>query len=600
VRSAIWVVVVGLALGCPGRGNRNPAEAGPPLPKDFTPPPPLGPEPPAPEGLAGRPWLDAAHERLYSAWAQGFLEQCRVYLPPTHPLNDMSLAATAELALRPDGELASVKITQPSGNADFDAAVLAVARDAGPYPAPPPELVSDDGLTYVLWLFARDQRQVAIANARFDKRQWTPEQAVPSLLAAGRWDEAARRVLAGAQAGADAKQTVALARDVSAHIVAAALADGQDATPRVEAALAAGRAKLAALAPALRELARGASDLALRKASIEALGLLGDREAMPVLADAVTALDGDRSAAAARAMARWGARLEAWQIVAPRLEDKDPNVRLAALATVVEIGAPQSVPVLAARLGDKGAPRPERVLAARALGEVLVVGVAGSGAVDISVKPLAAALLDGDAAVRAAAAAAFARAGQAGYRSRGAYYKLEPLLKDKDPSVRAAAALAVAAVQPDVAGPQLYPLIAKEKNRTVLEAHATALGLVPGAESLKRLLKLADAPEPSVRAAALAALAGRPEPEAKQRVAALAGAEDPALRLLAVRAGDAGVAAAALGDASLDVRVAALEQLVRLQGGVEALPRFVELLLAATTTVERVRYAEAFLVGTAA
>ncbi len=597
IRLVLLIAAGAVATGCPGTGVKNEStEVGPPIPTDFAPPAPLGPEPPVPDALAGRGWLDATHERIYAAWSQGFLEQARVYLPPSHPLNSPTLAVTLELVLEADGRLRTVTVVTPSGNADFDAAARAVVTESAPYKAPPAELRSDDGFFYVSWLFARDDRQAGVAGAKFDRRQWAPERAVPALLAAGRWDDAARRLSEAMAAKPDApaddtKGYLALAHALAVGLIDAGLAGSSENSTRIAAAHAAGRAKLVALAPALRGLARDAADPALRRAAIEALGRIGDQDALPLLAEVVSAFDGERSASAATAMAQLGARDKAWELCAAKLADADAEVRTAALATAANLGSPSSVSALAGRLADKSAPRGERALAARALGAV------AAGGSSEAAKALGAALLDGDAAIRAAALAAFVRAGQGGYRSRGVFYKIEPLLKDRDAQVRAGAVLAAAAVEPTIAGGAIASACRKDKNRAVLEACATALGGVPGAESLKLLLKLSGSGEANVRGAALHALSTRAEPEARKAVEGFASSEDPALRLMALDGAGSAQVEVALGDPALEVRAVALERLVR-EGGVRFLPRFLELVLATQAPGERVRYAEAWLSAT--
>lgn len=585
-----------LVMGCPGGGTPpGSGEIGPPVPTDFTPPPPLGAEPPPPDDLVGRPWLEAVHERLFAGWSQGFLEQCRVYLPPSHVLNNMSLAATIELAVLPDGRLAEARVVAPSGTADFDAAALALVRDVAPYPAPPQDLLSDDGRLHVSWLFARDQRQAALAGARIEQKRYVASKAVPELLVAGRWDEAARRIAEAARSG-DPTAVVGLAGDVAARVIELALVDSASGQMRADAALAAGRAQLKGLAPLLRSLATSGQDLALRRAALVALADLGDAEATPLFADVVGSLDGDHSVVAARAMARAGGRDAAWTLVVGKIADPDAAVRVAALATAVPIGSAQAVAPLAARLGDKAAPRPERVLAARALGEIARAAPAGGTPADGVIKALGAALADGDAQVRAAAAEAFSLAARGGYRSRGAFYKLQPLLKDRDPAVRARAVTAAFAVEPKLAAAEVPPLAGKERDREVLAALAQVLGQIPGPDALRRLTTLAQTSDEAVKRAALVALSTRPEVEARTKVGELGRAEDPELRVLAVRAAqDPGSAAAYLGDPALTVRSEALAAVVRLSGAGSALGAFLDLLLASTTAAERVRVAEVWL-----
>lgn len=586
-----------LATGCAGSGSEKaPSEVGPPIPTDFTPPPPLGPEPPAPAGLAGRPWLDATHERFHQAWAEGFLEQARIYLPPSHALNNATLAVTLELVITDDGKLRELNVLQSSGNPDFDNAARSVVSDAAPFSKPPPELRSDDGFFYVTWQFARDQRQAGLAGARFDKRLWDASRAVPSLITAGRWNDAARRLIETVNAhpdatGDEAKTYLGLARDLATRLVQQGL-EGSDNAVKVFSVRAAGHARLASLVPIVRTLAREASDPALRRAAIEALGSIGDQDSLPLLSDAVLALDGDRSAVAASAMAQLGARDKAWDLLAGKLTDANADVRVAALQTVVDLGAPVSAATLAAYLGDKSKPRMERALAARALGSVL------AGGSPEGTKALGAALLDGDAAVRVGALAGLTRAGQGGYRSRGMYYKVQPLFKDKDAQVRASAVLAAAAVDPKGAAQEVPVICRKEQSRLVLEACASAFGFLPGAEALRALLKLAESGEANVKVAALRALAKRSEPEAQKVVGGLSASEDPALRLLALDATAQGGLEAALGDAALEVRATALERLAR-ESGMRWVPRFLELLLATAAPGERVRYAEAWLRATA-
>jgi len=196
------------------------------------------------------------------------------------------------------------------------------------------------------------------------------------------------------------------------------------------------------------------------------------------------------------------------------------------------------------------------------------------------------------------ALAGITRAGQGGYRSRGMFYKVQPLLKDKDAQVRASAVVAAAAVEPKGATAEIPVICRKEQNRLVLEACANAFALLPGAEPLKGLLKLAEHPEASVKMAALTGLTRRREPEAQKQVGALAASDDPALRLLALEVAEKSALEQALGDAALEVRATALERLAR-PGGMRVLPRFLELLVGTPAPGEKVRYAEAWLRATA-
>ncbi|KAB2902694.1 MAG: TonB C-terminal domain-containing protein, partial [Kofleriaceae bacterium] len=137
----LWTVVCLIALaGCPpGKPSRSgttvTASGEVPYPTDFTPPPPLPAPPPADGKAFGAKYLDQAYARIGDDWT-AFLEDCRLRLPPQHPLNDRSLAATASITLDAQGHVVEVTLLDKSGNDDFDEVARAVATDAGPFPAP--------------------------------------------------------------------------------------------------------------------------------------------------------------------------------------------------------------------------------------------------------------------------------------------------------------------------------------------------------------------------------------------------------------------------------------------------------------------------------
>src|SRR5262249_11159118 len=92
----------------------------------------------------GAAYLVQVADKLQTNWNQ-FLEDCRLRLPASHPLNQMSLAATAELAIDRAGKVVESQI-HGSGNADFDRAVKEIIADASPLATPPLDLRSDDDL----------------------------------------------------------------------------------------------------------------------------------------------------------------------------------------------------------------------------------------------------------------------------------------------------------------------------------------------------------------------------------------------------------------------------------------------------------------------
>jgi TonB family protein len=588
-----------LALGACGPYSKvEPETLGPPVPTSFVPGEKLGAEPTPPEGLAGNPWLEAVHERFYVKWSEGFLEQSRMFLPPTHPLNDRQLAVTLELTVGADGTLLVLTPITSSGNADFDAAAKQVISDSAPFPAPPAELQRDDGNFYVTWLFARDNRQAAVANARFDKRLWPPERAVPAMLASGRWRDASRRLAQTIQGTADAGQ-LKLGRDIASFILLAALSREASPAQRSLAIDGARRSKLAQALPAIRALAKGAVDLGVRAMAMRALGELGDADSSKLLEDAVAGADGDRSIAAALGLAALGQKDEVWARLAPKLDDPAAAVRMGALKTLAAVAPAGCVPVLAAILlkpsimAGKPASRAERAAAALALGTALAGGANDAG------RPLIIALDDGDAAVRAATMAALTAAGRGGYRSKGAFYKIILLIKERDPAVRAQAVRALAAVFPTGAASELAVITRKEKQRVVKLALIDAMVILGDPTSLKTLISWSQGKgDPSLRPAAIKALSLRHEPEAKAALAAMIDAKEPDIRVIAVAAStDTAALHRALTDESSVVRASAIERLAALEGPAGVLPVAIEGWLGASTPEAVLQITSAFLVA---
>src|ERR1700753_4021890 len=139
---AAFVLVFAAACGATGSSARAPK---------LAPPDELDPRAP------GAAYLAIVGGRLQPGWSQ-FLADCRQRLPADHPLNAMTLAATAELPIDPVGPLNVAAIAAPSGTADFDRAVRDVLADAHDVGAPPRDLLADDDRVHLRWLFARDRR----------------------------------------------------------------------------------------------------------------------------------------------------------------------------------------------------------------------------------------------------------------------------------------------------------------------------------------------------------------------------------------------------------------------------------------------------------
>jgi TonB family protein len=584
------IALSGAACGAPQGGAEGPEP--PPIPTNFTPAPRLGPEPPG-AGIPGpgSDWLEAVHAELHPRWADNFLEQCRLYLPPEHPLNDPRLEVTLHIAVSIDGTVRNVDVARSSGNPDFDGAAREMLLEASPLPPPPAELASDDGDVHLGWRFARDVRQDGTAGASIERLQWEPERAVPALLAAGRVDEAAARVAGLYEGGGKADPgRHALARQVAGGTLIAALGSDDDPAARVEAVRALAAAGHTPAAPALRVLAAEGNDIGVQTAALRALGELRDAEAEPVLIEALARVDGERGAAAAAALTRLGKGEAVWEVLGPRAQGADARVRASAIGDLAEAGLPESQPLLVATLADRARPRGERSAAAQALGP-LAREARGPAA-----RALAAALTDGDAAVRAAAAAALARAAEGGLRGRGLFFAVEPLLRDRDPRVQAAAVRAAARLHGEGALAELVLVAARARDPQLLAATIDAVGDIPGPGAVAQLRRWTGSKNPDVRLAAYGALARRPEPEARALVARAPAAEDPRLAALAVGASDDRAALErALGDPNPEARAAAVRPLAKVAGVDAAIPLTLRALAASHGPRERVLLARELL-----
>ena len=114
---------------------------------------------------------------------------------------------------------------------------------------------------------------------------------------------------------------------------------------------------------------------------------------------------------------------------------------------------------------------------------------------------------DSDAHMRAAAARAFARPGG----GRPTLYRLQPMLKDSSPEVRAAVASALVRGCGDLSFDYIQPLF-KERDNEPLLAMAPELGLQSSPASAALLAKMMKRNAPDLRAAVTAALATRTDP----------------------------------------------------------------------------------------
>src|SRR5215470_8337273 len=143
------------------------AGCGSPMPRAAPSPPRPAPAAPAAiePGTPGADYLGEVAVQLEPRWA-AFLDDCRLRLPASYPLNAITLAATFELAVGRDGRIVERRALATSGNGDFDTAIGDVLADALPLSAPLVELVSDDERVHLRWQFARDHRRAGPTTAR--------------------------------------------------------------------------------------------------------------------------------------------------------------------------------------------------------------------------------------------------------------------------------------------------------------------------------------------------------------------------------------------------------------------------------------------------
>jgi TonB family protein len=569
--SLVVAALIGVTA-CPGGGEGDTTPD--PLPANFTPGPPLDdPLPGDPEAL-GAAYLAKIGPRLQDRWSS-FLENCRTRLPPSHAFNDTSMLATVEMIVAGDGAVKRAAIAMSSGNAEYDDVALEIVRDAGVLPAPPASVLSDDGAAHLTWTFARDRRQAGAGTAKLERVEWPLDRSVPALLEAGRLAEAARRI----ERSGEGPEAVVLADRVAEAAIVAALA-GDDVAGQRVAIKASSAVKLSAAAPMLRKLAANAVDLELRRAAIAALGAIGDADSVDTLVDIVrTTSDDEQRSVAAGALRALGAGARAWEVIEPGLGG-DEAEQWASLVALAQAPATDAVPRLAEILAGRGK-RGVRAAAALALGaSVQSVGAKAS-------KPLIAGLADRDATVRAACAQALATAAADGYRSKAAFWETVKLLEDKDDRARAGATLAAALLGGASFVKEMHRL-RKESTIAVLAALAEGLAAVPGDDAFQRLVGLAGHEDPELRRAVARALRQRREPEASTLLASWTGDPDMTVRLFAIASvDDAAALRDLLGDDEAEVRAAALWRLASISGREAALADAAHALSEASTLADR-------------
>ncbi len=567
MRARILVSIAACAAACGGAPTAAPV-------RRVALPPALGvPDAIAPDAR-GASYLTVIAESIQPNWAH-FLEDCRVRLVATHPLNSMTLLAVVELAIDRTGKIMGISIAT-SGSADFDLAVRDVLADAARVEPPPAELLSDDDRVHVHWLFARDRRQAGPAGASVLDIQLPLLGVIDRLLKQGELVRAARRI---AIAPSDPDRLVAAERVMTATLAEALGSIGAGA--RKTAVEAIGRAQVRALAEPVRALLSPMTDTELRLVAVEAAARLGDQAAVTVIA---TMLPGDfqnyprLALAETAALVALGQRDRAAAIVRRALETDGSVSALHAHAIVPDL---QLAPRLAAWFarGD-----------ARTRAAVCAAVPSAWSAQPVVLRGLR----DPDATVRAACAETATRqvrTPQADRRATDpatrigapALAALRELVRDRDRVVRARAVAALAVIDPR--------RVTRASTDAAPEVRAAAVAAASEAE----LRTLAEDPDPAVRAAALAAI-GERTPELLAR-----GAVDiaPQVRLAVIDGLTDEALLEKLGvDDSPEVATAAVVKLATHRGRTAmATPLLTRLAAAPPGSAERVRIALGFLLA---
>ncbi len=535
-----------------------------------------GPRLPAPAPVDGHvnggAYLTTIAAQIQPRWSQ-FLEDCRLRLSKTHPLNTPTLATAVELVIDRDGKLGSGQTMQSSGNGDFDTAVADVLDEVRNLPRPPAELESDDGRVHVRWLFARDRRQAGPATAQVMVLELPLLAVVERMLAARALPRAATRI-------ANAPATDADRPAATERVMIAVTRDGLaslDRNVRRVAIEAVGRARLHGLAGEVHELATSSSDLEIQVAAIGASASLGDAAIVPAL---LAGLHGELAERPAIALAKVEALVALGQAreVAPVLRaalDKPAwqgaAVAIRALALLPE---PALVPKLATAF-SRGDPRMRASVCAA------LPAAAPASASGLVLRGLR----DADATVRATCVDAAGRQRKPADRAtrQAIMRRLVGLARDRDRTVRARAVAALGVLDP------------QRRARAADDAAAAVRAAAAIGGSEHELRVLAKDRDPDVRAAALVVLGDRAgdlaiaavdDPAPQVREAALpALTDDDALLRLA-------------GDDEPAIATAALVRYASRRGRAAiTTPFLVQLAAAAPHGTERVRIALAWLLA---
>ena len=426
-------------------------------------------------------YLRLIHGRIHFRFANRFINDIAAKQPATDPMNRPGLRTEIHFGLRWDGSLSDAVVNQKSGVEAFDQAALAAVRTdaagtaSARYPPPPADLFGDDGVAHFQWVFTRNRNLCGEGSVR---RVEAPlAQALPRLFVEGRIKEALLRAARDARAGS----VDAIA------IFAQAWLERPQADPATDARAAGALLRYGDKRMRAKSLARIKPALARKETAAIASAALG-------------------------AFATSGAA------------ELDPAgfCELVGGAKALREGEPAAREQAMILLRDSGVHMPPESPCAKALADV-----ASEAATPGHVRALALATLVAttggapgklvreameakDPAVRAAGVAAFAKPGA----GRAALYRLQPLLQDSSPDVRAAVAGAMVRSCGDLALPYVQPML-KERDDRALVAMAPELGSLKSPESADLLAKMMTRPGGELRLAVTRGLVERKDDPGK-------------------------------------------------------------------------------------
>jgi TonB family protein len=113
-------------------------------------------------------YVHAVHNHIHPRWT-AIIARWNITYGIDSSLSDRSLVTVLEYVIDRDGQMEDVRIVRSAREPMFMQEAVAMSWSIGPFPPPPPGMLSSDGRTYLHWTFHRDQRQCGTfgASVRF-------------------------------------------------------------------------------------------------------------------------------------------------------------------------------------------------------------------------------------------------------------------------------------------------------------------------------------------------------------------------------------------------------------------------------------------------